>query len=134
MYTLFYNLNKNPFEMNPDVSFLWFGDEQRNAFSTLRYGIQENKGFLLLTGAPGSGKTTLINLLPRFFEATSGNILIDGMDITQLSLHSLRDKMGIVTQENILFNDTVRNNIAFFRGFYHLTHQTQLTVLFSPQH
>lgn len=54
--------------MNPDVSFLWFGDEQRNAFSTLRYGIQENKGFLLLTGAPGSGKTTLTKALTDSLE------------------------------------------------------------------
>lgn len=63
MYTSFYQLDNKPFELSPDPSFLWSGEKYKEALSTLRYGIFENKGFLLLTGAAGSGKTTLINSL-----------------------------------------------------------------------
>jgi subfamily B ATP-binding cassette protein MsbA len=66
-------------------------------------------------GSSGSGKTTLINLLPRFFDPTEGQILIDGHDIRDVTLTSLRSLMGMVTQETVLFNDTVRNNICYGR-------------------
>lgn len=66
-----------------------------------------------LVGSSGAGKTTMVNLLPRFYEVSGGRITIDGMDIRDLTLHSLRRLMGIVTQEVILFNDTVANNIAY---------------------
>ncbi|MBU1275933.1 MAG: lipid A export permease/ATP-binding protein MsbA [Proteobacteria bacterium] len=68
-----------------------------------------------LVGTSGGGKTTLVNLLPRFYEVTGGAILIDGVDIRQASLNSLRGQIAIVTQQTILFNDTVRNNIAYGR-------------------
>lgn len=64
-------------------------------------------------GASGGGKTTLVNLLPRFYDVTSGKVLIDGLDIRELTTESLRSKIGIVTQTTILFNDTVRSNIAY---------------------
>jgi subfamily B ATP-binding cassette protein MsbA len=66
-----------------------------------------------LVGLSGSGKTTIINLLSRFYQPTSGSILIDGIDIREVTLNSLRSNIGLVTQELILFNDTVRNNIAY---------------------
>jgi subfamily B ATP-binding cassette protein MsbA len=66
-----------------------------------------------LVGLSGAGKTTVVNLLSRFYEATSGKITIDGIDIRGVSLSSLRSKIGLVSQELILFNDTVRNNIAY---------------------
>jgi len=68
---------------------------------------------LALVGSSGSGKSTLVSLLPRFFDVTSGSISIDGRDIRGVSLASLRSQIGIVTQETVLFNDTVRNNIAY---------------------
>jgi ATP-binding cassette, subfamily B, bacterial MsbA len=68
---------------------------------------------LALVGPSGAGKSTLVNLIPRFFDVTSGRILIDGQDIRDLSLASLRRQVAQVTQETILFNDTVRNNIAY---------------------
>ncbi|HXX74244.1 MAG TPA: lipid A export permease/ATP-binding protein MsbA [Nitrospiraceae bacterium] len=68
-----------------------------------------------LVGSSGSGKTTLVNLLPRFYEPTLGRILIDEVDIQSYSLQSLRAKIGIVSQEVVLFDDMVRNNIAFGR-------------------
>lgn len=66
-----------------------------------------------LVGLSGAGKTTIINLLSRFYDSTSGKITIDGIDIREVSLPSLRSQIGLVTQELILFNDTVRNNIAY---------------------
>ncbi|MGH9616361.1 MAG: ABC transporter ATP-binding protein [Acidobacteriaceae bacterium] len=66
-----------------------------------------------LVGPSGAGKTTLVNLIPRFFDVTGGQIMIDGHDLRDVSLHSLRALIAKVTQETILFNDTVRNNIAY---------------------
>jgi subfamily B ATP-binding cassette protein MsbA len=70
---------------------------------------------LALVGPSGAGKTTLLNLLPRFYEVTSGAILIDGVDIREVSLASLRAQIGVVTQQTILFNETVRYNVAYGR-------------------
>ena len=66
-----------------------------------------------IVGPSGAGKSTLVDLVPRFYDPTSGSIAIDGLDLRAVNLKSLRDKIGIVTQETILFNDTVRNNIAY---------------------
>jgi ATP-binding cassette, subfamily B, bacterial MsbA len=68
---------------------------------------------LALVGPSGAGKSTLVNLIPRFFDVSSGRILIDGLDIREVTLSSLRRQVAQVTQETILFNDTVRNNIAY---------------------
>jgi ATP-binding cassette, subfamily B, bacterial MsbA len=68
---------------------------------------------LALVGPSGAGKSTLVNLIPRFFDVTSGRIIIDGHDIRECTLGSLRRQVAQVTQETILFNDTVRNNIAY---------------------
>jgi subfamily B ATP-binding cassette protein MsbA len=68
---------------------------------------------LAVVGPSGAGKSTLVNLIPRFFDVTSGRILIDGSDIRDLTLGSLRRQVAQVTQETILFNDTVRDNIAY---------------------
>src|ERR1035437_795633 len=74
---------------------------------------------IALVGPSGAGKTTLVNLIPRFFDVTSGRILIDGHDLRDLTLGSLRRHVAQVTQETILFNDTVRNNIAYGRPDIH---------------
>ncbi len=66
-----------------------------------------------IVGSSGAGKSTMVHLIPRFFDVTSGSIKIDGHDIRDVTLASLRAQIGIVTQETILFNDTVRNNIAY---------------------
>jgi subfamily B ATP-binding cassette protein MsbA len=68
-----------------------------------------------LVGPSGAGKSTLVNLIPRFFDVTSGRITIDGHDLRDVSTRSLREQIGKVTQETILFNDTIRNNIAYGR-------------------
>jgi subfamily B ATP-binding cassette protein MsbA len=68
---------------------------------------------IAIVGASGAGKTTLVNLIPRFYDVTRGAITIDGVDIRRFTLHSLRTLIGIVSQETILFNDTVHENIAY---------------------
>jgi subfamily B ATP-binding cassette protein MsbA len=68
---------------------------------------------IALVGMSGAGKTSLVNLLPRFYDVDQGKILIDHYDIRKVTLKSLRDQIGLVTQQTILFNDTVRNNIAY---------------------
>jgi subfamily B ATP-binding cassette protein MsbA len=68
---------------------------------------------IALVGMSGAGKTSLVNLLPRFYDVNKGQILIDGHDIRKVTIKSLRDQMALVTQQTILFNDTARNNIAY---------------------
>ena len=76
--------------------------------------LQARKGDVIaLVGSSGAGKTTLVNLLPRFYEVTAGTIRIDGMDIREVTIRSLRDQIAMVAQENILFYDTVWNNICY---------------------
>jgi ATP-binding cassette, subfamily B, bacterial MsbA len=69
-----------------------------------------------LVGASGAGKSTLVDLIPRFYEPTSGRVTLDGVDTRDITLGSLRALTGIVSQETVIFNDTVRNNIAYGRG------------------
>ncbi|MGA3089010.1 MAG: ABC transporter ATP-binding protein [Terriglobales bacterium] len=68
---------------------------------------------LAVVGSSGAGKSTLVHLIPRFFDVSAGRILIDDNDVRDVTLDSLRSQIGIVTQETVLFNDTVRNNIAY---------------------
>jgi subfamily B ATP-binding cassette protein MsbA len=69
-----------------------------------------------IVGGSGTGKSTFVNLLPRFYDVTEGKISVDGHDVRDVTLKSLRSLMGFVTQEVVLFNDTVRNNIAYGRA------------------
>ncbi len=93
---------------------VWFkyGDQQ----ILKGINLEVKKGQMLaIVGPSGVGKTTLVDLIPRFYDAEKGKILIDNIDIRQISLKSLRQQIGIVTQETILFNDTIRANIAYGR-------------------
>ncbi len=95
-----------------NVSFAYTRGDEGWALRNIDLKIQRGKT-IALVGQSGSGKTTLADMLPRFYDATDGTILIDGISIKELKLADLRKLMGIVTQESILFNDTVFNNIAF---------------------
>jgi len=77
---------------------------------------------LAVVGSSGAGKSTLVHLIPRFFDVSGGRILIDGYDVRDVTLASLRSQIGIVTQETVLFNDTLRNNIAYGQPHVSLRH------------
>jgi subfamily B ATP-binding cassette protein MsbA len=97
-----------------DVSFSYGGDgeESREILRDIR--LEVNAGEVLaVVGSSGAGKTTLVHLIPRFFDVSSGRILIDGRDIRDTTLASLRAQIGVVSQDTVLFNDSVRNNIAY---------------------
>jgi len=93
-----------------DVSFRYSDGEV--VLSGIDLTIRKGE-VVAIVGPSGAGKSTLIDLIPRFYDPTGGGILIDGTDLREVQLKSLRDMIGIVTQETILFNDTVRNNIAY---------------------
>jgi ATP-binding cassette, subfamily B, bacterial MsbA len=95
-----------------NVSFAYREGEVGWVLDNVNLKIPKGKT-IALVGQSGSGKTTLADMLPRFYDTTKGEILIDGIPIKNTTLKNLRDLMGIVTQESILFNDTVYNNIAF---------------------
>ncbi len=95
-----------------DVSFAYIRGGEGYALKNINLKIPKGKS-VALVGQSGSGKTTLADLLPRFYEPSSGTVLLDGVDTREVRMHDLRALMGIVSQESILFNDTVHNNIAF---------------------
>jgi len=93
-----------------DVCFAY--NQDRPALMHVSFEVKPRET-VAIVGLSGAGKTTIINLLTRLYEPTSGRILIDGLDIRRIKLSSLRRQIGLVTQDIILFNDTVRNNIAY---------------------
>ena len=105
-------LRKNDFTHAIEYRDVYFAYEKEEVLKNINLKIPKGK-MVALVGASGSGKSTLVDLLPRFYDCTSGEILVDGINIRDLRIEDLRGLMGIVTQETILFNDTVFNNIAF---------------------
>ncbi|MFZ0760971.1 MAG: ABC transporter ATP-binding protein, partial [Candidatus Sulfotelmatobacter sp.] len=94
------------------VSFSYGGEgEDGGVLHDIHLEVRRGE-VMAIVGSSGSGKSTLVHLIPRFFDATQGRLLIDGYDVRDVTLSSLREQVGIVTQETVLFNDTVRNNIA----------------------
>ena len=89
-----------------------FNYGKRKILREIKFDIQPGQTVALL-GSTGSGKTSIINLIPRFYDPSSGKILIDGIDIHRVTLQSLRNQIGIVLQETVLFATTIRENIAF---------------------
>jgi ATP-binding cassette, subfamily B, bacterial MsbA len=94
-----------------DISFS-YGRDAAVILQDIRLRARRGE-VIALVGSSGAGKTTLVNLLPRFYEPTSGSIRIDGVDISSVTIKSLREQIAMVTQENILFHDTVWNNISY---------------------
>ena len=92
------------------VSFSYNGGD--NVLKDIELRISKGE-VVAIVGPSGSGKTTLVDLVPRFYDPTKGHIVVDGIDLRKVDVQSLRNKIGIVTQETILFNDSVRNNIAY---------------------
>lgn len=104
-------IEKKSFEEGIEIENIDFRYEEENVLKN--FSIQVKKGqTVALVGQSGSGKSTIANLITRFYDVNEGAIKIDGIDIRQISKHSLRNLMGLVTQDSILFNDSIRNNVA----------------------
>src|SRR5581483_8279965 len=88
------------------------GDGSRDILTGISLEVKRGE-VLAVVGSSGAGKSTLVHLIPRFCDVTGGRLLIDGRDVREVTLASLRSQIGIVTQDTVLFNDTVRNNIAY---------------------
>ena len=99
---------------NKEVSFegVWFNYGNNEVLKGINLRIEKGT-VLAIVGPSGTGKSTLVDLIPRFYDPKKGRILIDGIEIKDVSLKSLREQIGIVTQETILFNDTIKANIAY---------------------
>lgn len=100
-------------DLDSDITFnqVNFAYEEENVLEDFSLTIKKGET-VALVGQSGSGKSTIANLLTRFYDVNSGGILIDGSDIRDIDLHSLRGLMGLVTQDSILFNDTIRGNVS----------------------
>ena len=101
-----------------NISFAYRKGDEGFVLKNVSFTIDKGKT-IALVGQSGSGKTTLADLLPRYYDVDAGVVLIDGIDIRKLQLYCLRELMGVVSQEPILFNDTIYNNIVF--GMSHAT-------------
>jgi subfamily B ATP-binding cassette protein MsbA len=95
-----------------DVSFAYDDGAGKTVLKNVSFAAEAGQA-IAIVGLSGAGKTTLMNLLPRFYDVTGGAILIDGVDIREFTLKSLRDHIGIVTQDTVLFDDTIASNIAY---------------------
>ena len=96
------------------VSFAYDDEPERMILKDVNFHIRQGET-IALVGPTGAGKTTIVNLLSRFYEATDGRVLIDGCDIRKVTLKSLRSQMGIMTQDNFLFSGTINYNIKYGR-------------------
>jgi ATP-binding cassette, subfamily B, bacterial MsbA len=97
-----------------NVSFSYQSDGEGSREILHNINLEVRRGEILaIVGSSGAGKSTLVHLLPRFFDVSSGSILVDSHDVRDVTVSSLRSQIGIVTQDTVLFNDTVRNNIAY---------------------
>ena len=89
-----------------------YNRENNFALKDISFSIKKGQ-IVAIVGKSGSGKSTIADLIPRFFDVEKGSILIDGVDIKKITVDSLRKTMGIVTQETILLDDTIRYNISY---------------------
>ncbi len=96
------------------VSFAYDDEPERMILKDVNFHMRQGET-IALVGPTGAGKTTIVNLLSRFYEATDGRVLIDGCDIRKVTLKSLRSQMGIMTQDNFLFSGTIKYNIKYGR-------------------
>lgn len=97
-----------------DVTFEYEDAHGRDALRGVSFVVEAGLS-VAIVGRSGAGKTSLVNLIPRFYDVKSGAVLIDGVDVRDVTLASLRDQISMVTQETVLFDDTVANNIAYGR-------------------
>jgi subfamily B ATP-binding cassette protein MsbA len=102
---------KSSFDSRVDVSLVSFAYNQSNVLSDVSFSLEKGK-MIALVGKSGSGKSTLSDLILRFYDVSSGSIRIDGLDIREISQDDLHSMLGLVSQDPVMFNDTVWNNIT----------------------
>jgi subfamily B ATP-binding cassette protein MsbA len=107
---------RNVKDLNSNISFnnvsFSYGKEHEKVLDNISFNIDKGE-IIALVGPSGAGKSTLVDLIPRFYDALGGSITIDGTDIREIQIGSLRSMMGIVTQETFLFDDSIKANIAY---------------------
>jgi len=103
-------IEKNTFDSKISLENVNFRYEEENVLKDFSLEIPKGK-MVALVGQSGSGKSTIASLLTRFYDVQEGSVKVDGIDIKDMTMHSLRGLMGLVTQDSILFNDTIKNNI-----------------------
>jgi subfamily B ATP-binding cassette protein MsbA len=110
------SIKKSEIKFENKIQFInvnfFYPESKEQVLFDINFSLTKGK-VLAIVGSSGSGKSTILDLLPRFYDVTSGSITIDGVDIKNIDLISLRKLFGIVSQETVLFNDTIRNNIAY---------------------
>ena len=107
-------VEKKSFDKDIVFDNVYFKYDDAEDWILRNINFEVKKGEIIaLVGSSGGGKTTLVDLVPRFFDVTKGAILLDGIDIRKIKIRDLRSLVGVVTQETILFNTTIRNNIAY---------------------
>ncbi len=104
-------------EINFDHLYFHYDDGEETVLSDINFSVKKGE-ILALVGPSGGGKSTLVDLIPRFYDPSAGRILIDGQDTKNIKIQDLRSLMGIVTQETILFNESIKSNIAYGLGDY----------------
>ncbi len=107
---------KKEFKQKINFEDVWFRYSETDDYALKNLNLEVKKGEVIaLVGHSGAGKTTLVSLLPRFYDPTKGRVLIDGVDLRGLALKPLRGLVAVVSQEMVLFNSTVKDNIAYGR-------------------
>jgi ABC-type multidrug transport system fused ATPase/permease subunit len=110
-------VNKKEFKGRVDFKNVSFSyEDDQKVLDRISFSFHKGQ-IIALVGASGAGKSTLVDLLPRFFDTTSGEILIDGININDIKIEDLRSLFGIVSQDPVLFNDTIKNNICFGKEY-----------------
>jgi subfamily B ATP-binding cassette protein MsbA len=108
------SVEKTNFEDSIRLEHVWFKYDDGDDYVLKDINLEVKKGEIVaVVGSSGGGKTTLVDLIPRFFDVTKGSILLDEVNIKNIKISSIKQLIGVVTQETILFNDSVRNNIAY---------------------
>ena len=113
MYESFFGLTGKPFQLNPDPSFYFGSRGHKRAFAYLEYGLYQSEGFIVITGEVGAGKTTITNLINRFYDVPDGKIRYDGINVNKIRKADLRRSLGVVLQDVNLFTGTVMDNIRY---------------------
>ncbi len=101
-----------PIKNEVKFSHVWFSYDDQPVLRNINLRVRAGE-VIAFVGMSGGGKTTLVNLVPRFYDVTKGSVTIDGMDVRDVTMKSVRSQVGIVTQQTILFSDSIKNNIAY---------------------